>query len=74
VYGLERLNLCSAIYAEYRHAGPMAVHLGHCRTRGRDFSYMPNFLYQGTGFRVLRSNDSLRPSRRPEISREAMTI
>jgi hypothetical protein len=28
-------------------SGPIAVHVGHCKTEGRDFSYMPDFLVPG---------------------------
>lgn len=35
------------ICAEYGHAGPVAIHVGHCRTRKKDFLYFPDFLIAG---------------------------
>lgn len=35
------------ICAEYGHAGPVAIHVGHCRTQKRDFLYLPDFLIAG---------------------------
>lgn len=35
------------ICAEYGHAGSVAIHVGHCRTRKKDFLYFPDFLIAG---------------------------
>jgi hypothetical protein len=29
------------------HSGPIAIHVGHCKTKGSDFSYFPSFLLPG---------------------------
>lgn len=41
-YAVRRL-----ICAENGHAGPVAIHVGHCRTHKKDFLYLPDFLIAG---------------------------
>lgn len=44
-----RAMICS----DLGYAGAIAIHVGHCRTERRDFSYVPDFLFQGADFRAL---------------------
>ena len=32
------------ICSEIEYEGPLAIHVGHCKTQGRDFSMLPGFL------------------------------
>jgi len=36
------------ICAEMEYEGPIAIHVGHCKTQGRDFSLLPSFLLPRT--------------------------
>ncbi len=40
------------ICGDFARDGPVAIHVGHCRSRKEDFSYMPDFLFHGVSSRA----------------------
>lgn len=41
------------ICGEMEYVGRIAIHVGHCKEEKRDFSYIPDFLFQGANCRAL---------------------
>jgi hypothetical protein len=63
----------SVICGELEFAGPIAIHVGHCKEEKRDFSYFPDFLFQGASYRAQRLRSLCKSSKRVQASGAALT-